>query len=198
MAASSWLIGCTVSNGYTTAEIFGAGIEGGNASNCIVERNLALAGGGADGVNFYNSRISKNSAGQGGGGRNCNFYGCTVDGNTASYDGGGGYYSYFENSISWGNSTNDSPLSNFYSCGVGYIGPGSIATDPLFVSTADVRLTGASPCINAGTNKAWTTGATDLDGNPRIYDNYIVDMGAYEYQGYPPPPQPRYYLWVKP
>ncbi len=56
--------------------------------------------------------------------------------------------------------------------------------DPLFAgpSTGDFRLTGQSPCINAGMNQNWMAGATDLAGRPRI-DRFMreVDMGCYEY-----------------
>jgi len=44
----------------------------------------------------------------------------------------------------------------------------------------DLRLTLASPAINAGDNSFVTVG-TDLDGNPRIFD-ILVDLGAYEFQ----------------
>jgi hypothetical protein len=50
----------------------------------------------------------------------------------------------------------------------------------------DYRLTSASPCVNAGTNRAWMIGAVDLDGNARLNPtNGPVDMGAYEF--YAPP-----------
>ena len=61
----------------------------------------------------------------------------------------------------------------------------NIDADPQFVDTTnfDFHLSDYSPCINAG--KPDTTGlnlpATDLDGNPRIFDGR-VDIGAYEYQ----------------
>jgi subtilisin family serine protease/subtilisin-like proprotein convertase family protein len=64
--------------------------------------------------------------------------------------------------------------------------------DPLFIDQPPVglytggnlRLQACSPAINAGSNAAVPAGIiTDLDGNPRFYDNGTVDMGAYEYQG---------------
>lgn len=59
--------------------------------------------------------------------------------------------------------------------------------NPLFIDEiiGDFSLTNNSPCIDAGTPD--TTGLNlpenDLSGKPRIY-NGIVDMGAYEWQGY--------------
>ena len=56
-----------------------------------------------------------------------------------------------------------------------------ISADPLFQNAAanDFRLLAKSPCVNAGTNQDWMTGALDLAGAPRI-QNKRVDMGAYE------------------
>ncbi len=45
--------------------------------------------------------------------------------------------------------------------------------------TTDLRLRAGSPCIDAGTNLAWMTGATDMRGRPRIF-NGRVDMGIDE------------------
>ncbi len=58
----------------------------------------------------------------------------------------------------------------------------SIAADPLFVnvtSAADLSLTAASPCINAGADVGLTI---DFAGNPILG---IPDMGAYEFQADP-------------
>lgn len=63
---------------------------------------------------------------------------------------------------------------------LGIDGGFNIDSDPLFLdaSIGDLHLLPYSPAINAGDNSLITT-ATDLDGNPRIFD-ITVDMGAYE------------------
>ena len=54
-------------------------------------------------------------------------------------------------------------------------------------ANGNIRLQPCSPAINAGDNSAVPAGiTTDLDGNPRFYNNGTVDMGAYEYQGEKP------------
>ena len=60
---------------------------------------------------------------------------------------------------------------------------GNLDTNPLFAAVGDYHLQCISPCINVGTNQDWMIGATDLDGNPRLYAGGRLDMGAYEYQG---------------
>jgi hypothetical protein len=42
--------------------------------------------------------------------------------------------------------------------------------------TSDYHLRAASPCIDTGTNLTWMSGATDIDAQPRIFNNR-VDMG---------------------
>ncbi len=113
---------------------------------------------------------------------------CTIVGN----NGGGVYtrYAYYaiQNTIIWGNAMPQiyiysTPYPN-YCCiqDVSYTnkGTGNIYANPEFVSQQDLHLTEMSPCIDAGTNMSWMTGATDIDGNPRIRGGR-VDMGAYEF-----------------
>jgi len=71
----------------------------------------------------------------------------------------------------------------------------NIDADPLFKKPNNIignsnqallgnwSLKSCSPCINAGMyDTTYTNSLTDICGNPRIYNNGIVDMGAYEYQ----------------
>ena len=72
----------------------------------------------------------------------------------------------------------------------GLAGAGNTDADPLLVS-GGFTLQATSPCIDAGTNKTWMIGATDLAGNARKIDGdndtvATVDMGAYE--ALEPPP----------
>ncbi len=65
-------------------------------------------------------------------------------------------------------------------------GPGSLTTTSSpFVSATNLRLLPCSPGIDAGLNSA--TGlngiTTDVDNKPRRFNNGVVDMGAYEFQG---------------
>lgn len=68
---------------------------------------------------------------------------------------------------------------SYYSSGTGIINN----QDPLFVNAAagNFRLQANSPCVNVGSNGAWTgTGlTTDLAGTTRPIG--VVDLGAYEY-----------------
>src|SRR6185295_5246363 len=61
-------------------------------------------------------------------------------------------------------------------------GSGNIADPPLFVdqTAGNFHLQPGSPCIDTGSD-TYSTGSTDLDGNPRVV-NGTIDMGAYEFQ----------------
>jgi M6 family metalloprotease-like protein len=187
--------GATRTSGDVAFERSGGGawIDGsGIVSNCILTGNAAYDGGGAYGGTLDNCALSGNSASHAGGGAyGAALNGCTVAGNSAA-DGGGSYGGTHNNCIVYFNTAPSFPnheASTFaYSCTTP--GPGGTANftnDPRLVdlASANLRLMATSPCIDAGTNQVWMTGATDLDGNPRI-QNGRVDMGAYEYQGGPP------------
>jgi hypothetical protein len=171
----------------------------------ILDNFTAKEGGGVYGphVTLYNSLIADNrvtdaTLGTGGGvylstaGALNN---CTVAGNSASVSAGGLYIGgtgvatnsiLYHNTAPAGtnyvNAAGDTGLT--YCCVTPAVtGTGNLDTDPLFRNAAagDYRLLGSSPCINAGVELAWMSGATDLDGNPRVdlqFDK--VDLGCYE------------------
>jgi len=72
--------------------------------------------------------------------------------------------------------------------------PGSFIADPMFVDTAarDYRLQCGSPAVNMGINAFYHPDSlpnlshitTDLDDNPRFYQNGTIDLGCYELQDY--------------
>ncbi len=135
---------------------------------------------------------------------------CTIANNTASTgQNGGGIYCgdntgvTLNNCIIWGNSTGGSGHQLYawssslgvalnycdYSNGANDIGGTGTVTptaciqqNPLFVNAAggNYRLSGSSPCIDAGSNALVPPGiTTDLDGNPRMRES-AVDIGCYE------------------
>ena len=90
-----------------------------------------------------------------------------------------------ENCIVWGHVMDVTGAVSLVCCDIGSGLSngvnGNLLLDPQFVSAAsgNFRLLSISPCLNAGTNLLWMTGALDLDGNPRVMEN-TVDIGAYE------------------
>ena len=113
------------------------------------------------------------------------------------YGGGisAGTNSAIYNSIVWSNTATTSSSNWFegrfsYSCSEPRPdGAANLNQDPGFVqiATGNFHLASASSCMDVGTNQTWMSGATDLDGNPRIKHGF-VDLGAYEYQGDSPEP----------
>ncbi|MEM7512866.1 MAG: right-handed parallel beta-helix repeat-containing protein, partial [Bacteroidota bacterium] len=158
--------------------------------NCVFDRGFAeLDGGGA----IHTSRDCDLSI------RNCTITNNNVDeGDGAALLIGGTTMAY--NSIFWRNGdqgvespdeddpkppfvgrTEDLVLSHcIYQDG--WPGFNNLDADPLFldVSTRDLRLTFASPAINAGINEEVIL-LQDIAGNPRIISGR-VDLGAYEFQ----------------
>ena len=101
---------------------------------------------------------------------NLNFYNCNIEGGLADF-----YTHPIEPyPVNYENNIDSDPQFVSPSSGAG------ISYDSI---NADWSLQETSPCINAGTPD--TTGlnlpATDIAGNPRIYD-CVIDIGAYEYQ----------------
>jgi len=69
-----------------------------------------------------------------------------------------------------------------------FSGTNNINIDPQFADAAsgDLYLLSYSPCINTGDNDLYTgeyLSEVDLAGDPRFYNNGIIDMGCFEYQG---------------
>ncbi|HWX15018.1 MAG TPA: choice-of-anchor Q domain-containing protein [Chthoniobacterales bacterium] len=180
----------TETGAYTTCDANGGGFYIGNGST--VQNTLV----------FGNSSNAPYGFAGGGGGwssgstvRNCSITGNSVNApsNTSQAQGGGMLWGYSDtcvNNIITFNSApvnadnsdvNASSYPQYVNCW--------ISADPLFVnaSASDFHLSPNSPCINAGVNQAWMTGAQDLDGNARII-NTSVDIGAYEFTTTPPTP----------
>ncbi len=192
---------CTLADGGGMANFFGASP---NVSNCIFINNLARSGGGmcnrksSTNSNVTNCAFIGNSATQFGGGilnsegANSNVTNCTIVANSAGS--GGGVYNYYYgtstivNCIIWDNNPDEIPsyAPNFTVsyCDVkgGYQGGTNIINlDPLFVdpNSGDYHLLPDSPCIDMGDPCGVYTGQTDIDGEPRVFGNY-VDMGSDE------------------
>ncbi len=195
----AWLWHCTIVSNRTGTT--GGGIHmdtaGGTVTtmvyNCLIATNLAKTAGGGIFADFVNTRTGY-------------FGNCTIAGNAATNagaDGGGVCLSrptlWLTNMIVCGNTAADqgadvysNPTANntnafSYSClgsTNGFIGPGNIAADPLFLdaATLNFRFGRNSPCVNAGLNQDWMNGAADSDGMNRLDRLFHrVDMGAYEY-----------------
>ncbi len=175
---------CVISGNYDTSDGFGSGAHleyGGTLRNCLIIRNTTRGGGGGVECNGSGGRVEN----------------CTIYGNTAGSGGrgdGGGVCcksgGTIVNSIIYGNYAPS--MSNYMNSSSGWSytncctmphisGAGNISADPMFVNPTmdDFRLLPGSPCINAGVNQNWMTGASDLDGHARVLDG-TVDIGAYE------------------
>ena len=156
-------------------------------SNCVFLRNSASHYGGA--IYKGNSTLSISNA--------------TFLENEAEESGGAVWYATpagtITNSVLWLNLPNQivgsDVVVNYSDIHGGWDGPGkgNINAYPMFVDMAggNLRLLEDSPCIDMGNNDNVPKDLiVDLDGNERIVDgdgdgDVIVDMGAYEYQGYP-------------
>lgn len=181
-------------------------LSGGIMRNCEVSGNTARVGGGV-GLMFHatmvNCLVVSNTALQGGGvicSQNSTVLNSTIAHNIAASAGGlhGFYGGTVRNSIIYDNHASrgpnyttfaspDNETRFLYTCALPLPpGVGNLEEDPAWVNAAlgDLRLSPASPCLDAGNNEG--APADDLAGveRPRDGDNdgdAVVDMGAYEY-----------------
>jgi len=182
------LTNCTLAGNSASDD--GGGSYNGTLTDCTLTGNLASdRGGGSYSGTLTDCTLTGNSATYGGGSHYGTLNNCTLSGNSATNYGGGSYWGTLNNCIVYFNTAeisggNGHGSTFSYSCTTPDPGgTGNITNNPHFVNTAsnNFRLSGNSPCINAGAN-AYATSATDLDGNPRILGG-TVDMGAYEFSG---------------
>jgi hypothetical protein len=196
-----------------------AGLNGGGMSNyssspalanCTFGGNLTFRNRGRGG-GMYNSEVDSLSLG------NCAFgVNSSASGRALAFDTSGQQLpsnADLANCILWDGGdeiwNNDGSIITISYSDVqgGWLGPGNINSDPLFVDPCggDLRLLPASPCIDAGDNTAVPADSADLDGDSdttepipfdlaghlRFVDQAdvpdtgngtapIVDMGAYE------------------
>ncbi len=193
--SSPGISNCIFSN--NTATRYGGGMFNDNASpdinNSIFIGNSASFGGGVysisnPGITIYSSTFTNNTAGANQGGA------MYISGSTFT----------IQNSIIYGNTSGIVGSSNTNSSAVnyslvqgGYVGTGNIATNPLFVNSANpagndglyatsddgLYLQQTSPAVDAGDNTPIAPNSKDIAGNARIFNSQnggIVDMGAYE------------------
>ena len=181
------LYSCSVSSNTASD---GGGAYGATLNNSRIVQNTALSngingndgkGGGCNACTMNNCLVVGNSGGiyfdgDGGGACDGTLNNCTVYDNYA-WDGGGTWKATVCNSIVCGNTVS---YAGSYPDHKNGIWLASCDTDPLFVNAAngDYHLQATSPCIGSG-SLAYVVGATDLDGNPRVFNGH-VDMGAYQ------------------
>ena len=198
---SNCLIAANKSGQYNWPNNKGGGLylNGGTVVGCTLVRNRCYhRGGGAYIVSgiLRNCLLLDNDAeattGEAGGGicmSGGSVENCTLFGNQAYGRPGDGIYmsgGTVSNSVVWGNG-----VQNLYQGGgrVDYScvaplpssGSGNIDGNPLFLSepARDCRLGIGSPCVDAGSNQVWMSGAPDAAGAVRLV-NGVVDMGAHE------------------
>lgn len=156
------LIACNTNNSYNAAGITS---RGGVFENCTVVSNYTkyasyTGAAGIDHESAYPTTI-----------RNCIFrWNCTPNGETniSSKVSGGG----LAHAVSY---TLTEPLYP--------TGTGNVSGDPRFASRRTYRLLPDSPAVDAGLDADWMSGAVDILGNPRIYQENRggrVDMGCCE------------------
>ncbi len=170
----------------------GGGAAYGTLWNSLITGNSADSAAGVYGpATLFNCRLSGNAAAwEGGGARKATLHNCTVAANAAD-TGGGVYEGAAENSIIYDNNAvtsdpNWKGATLAFCCADPHPGGDNVAGPPQFADAGggDYRLASDSPCIDAGTNRAWMAEGSDLAGAPRLL-NGRVDIGAHEYYGAP-------------
>jgi len=175
--------------------------EGFVLRNSLFEHNGSAAGKGAP-VSYSVLEIDHT---------NCVVQNCTFVGNCGQmYPAAYSYHAdsvgavrnclYYKNLASSGsqyddvNGSNDLQRGLYTNC---FIYAGSVTVngcfgkdqDPKFADEAgkDYRLTRCSPCVNAGFNEPWMTGAKDLQNAKKVQriEQDVVDVGCYEYRPTP-------------
>jgi len=192
------LSNCVVRANLATLSI--GGIGNSTAWDTLIQNNMggtasySYGGGAAWGI-LYNCLVVGNTAGGVAGGVfGSSLYNCTVVSNKASASAGGVRQVYASapivNCIIYDNSALAHPnwdvidqrTNILFCCTTPSPGdPNSTTDSPMFVDPAlgNYHLQSKSPCIDAGSNQGWMTGAKDMDGAPRII-NGRVNMGAFE------------------
>ncbi|HTY89126.1 MAG TPA: choice-of-anchor Q domain-containing protein, partial [Candidatus Acidoferrum sp.] len=185
----------------------GGGAAGGTLYHCTLTGNSGVYGGGAEACNLNNCTLVNNGASYGGGADGSDLNNCLVVSNTVNATGAGVFDSTLDNCTVWGNIASDgtggiegcaaqnciifdNDPANYrwgsldYCCTEPFPGDGSgnFSGDPLLIDPlgGNFQLQSNSPCVNQG-NNGYVASTTDLDGNPRIFED-TVDMGAYEFQ----------------
>jgi hypothetical protein len=199
---------CIITNNQAGVDLITAGLGGGIFAFNSVIRNSLISANVADAGYDPVTDTDGGLPGFGGGVyfRGGNLLNCTITGNrivasrgTEPPKGGGVYVESgnIRNSIVYFNAAPSEP--NWHNVGAGFFdhtctipdpgGIGNISGDPRFVdpTNSNYRLAPTSPCIDAGLNEEWMSGAQDADANPRIF-NGIVDLGGWEYTPMQPAP----------
>jgi hypothetical protein len=171
------------------------------AGNTSVNNGAGIACYDSDAI-IYNNMIYNNVAGVQGGGIDIKGFppypvpiilNNTITKNTANKGAGIAIEASpdIDNCLIWDNTgspihvRDGSPSVNFCCVQGGWIGPGNIASDPLFAGPmeADFHITYNSQCRNNGNNLAFAAGylpVNDYEGDPRIAHG-VVDIGADEF-----------------
>ncbi len=198
--ADAALEDCDIRGNVSSAHGGGVYASGGRLERCRLVDNVAGYGGGvtvAQTTLLRNCLMVSNYATYAGGAVYFDdsdglLENCTLVHNTG--DPGGGFYwtaGSFDppnlvNCIVYNNAGGGYQGPNYFNalpeawsncCTIPAMGSGCVSADPRLGT--DQRLTFASPCRDAGTNRAWSATGEDLDRHERIF-NHTVDIGAYE------------------